>query len=128
LAQALRQREDLHGTWLVLIMASIGMTVVAYNTTAVITILPNLQAEFDLRPTTLQWVMTIYTVAAATLVPVMGRLGDQVGKMRVYLAGIVLFALGALAVAVAGNAFVLLPGGLARESVPPRCSAPRLPC
>jgi EmrB/QacA subfamily drug resistance transporter len=112
LAQALRQREDLHGTWLVLIMASIGMTVVAYNTTAVITIMPNLQAEFDLRPTTLQWVMTIYTVAAATLVPVMGRLGDQVGKMRVYLSGIVLFALGALLVAVASNAFVLLAGRL----------------
>ena len=104
--------ENLHGTWLVLIMASIGMTVVAYNTTAVITILPNLQSEFDLRPTTLQWVMTIYTVAAATLVPVMGRLGDQVGKMRVYLSGIGLFALGALAVAVAGDALMLLAGRL----------------
>jgi hypothetical protein len=46
-------------------MASIGMTVIAYNTTAVITIMPNLQSELDPRPTTLQWVMAIYTVAAA---------------------------------------------------------------
>lgn len=106
--RALPHSEDLHGTWLVLIMASIGMTMVAYNTTAVITILPNLHSEFDLRPTTLQWVITIYTVSAATLVPVLGRLGDQVGKMPVYLFGIVVFALGALMVAVAGNAFVLL--------------------
>ncbi|MGH6917584.1 MAG: MFS transporter, partial [Geminicoccaceae bacterium] len=112
--RALPQSEDLHGTWLVLIMASIGMTVVAYNTTAVITILPNLHSEFDLRPTTLQWVITIYTVSAATLVPVLGRLGDQVGKMPVYLFGIVVFALGALMVAVAGNAFVLLAGRLAQ--------------
>ena len=104
--------ENLHGTWLVLIMASIGMTVIAYNTTAVITIMPNLQSEFDMRPTTLQWVMTIYTVSAAALVPVMGRLGDQVGKMPVYLFGIVVFALGALVVALSGDAFVLLAGRL----------------
>lgn len=76
MSRALPPSENLHGTWLVLIMASIGMTVIAYNTTAVITIMPNLQAEFDMRPTTLQWVMTIYTVSAAALVPVMGRLGD----------------------------------------------------
>jgi EmrB/QacA subfamily drug resistance transporter len=111
-SRALPESEDLRGTWLVLIMASIGMTVVAYNTTAVITILPNLQSEFDLRPTTLQWVMTIYTVSAAALVPVMGRLGDQVGKMPVYLFGIAAFALGALVVALAGSAFVLLAGRL----------------
>jgi MFS family permease len=110
--QAQPQREDLRGTWLVLIMASIGMTVIAYNTTAVITIMPNLQAEFDLRPTTLQWVMTIYTVSAAALVPVMGRLGDQVGKMPVYLSGIAVFALGALVVVLSDDAFVLLAGRL----------------
>jgi MFS family permease len=111
-SRALPQREDLHGTWLVLIMASIGMTVIAYNTTAVITVMPNLQAEFDMRPTTLQWVMTIYTVSAAALVPVMGRLGDQVGKMPVYLSGIVVFALGALVVALSGDALMLLAGRL----------------
>ena len=38
MSRALPQSEDLHGTRLVLIMASIGMTVIAYNTTAVITI------------------------------------------------------------------------------------------
>jgi MFS family permease len=111
-SRALPQSQDLHGTWLVLIMASIGMTVIAYNTTAVITIMPDLQAEFDLRPTTLQWVMTIYTISAAALVPIMGRLGDQVGKMPVYMSGIALFALGALTVALAGDAFVLLAGRL----------------
>ena len=56
--------------------------------------------------------MTIYTVSAAALVPVMGRLGDQVGKMPVYLFGIVVFALGALVVALSGDAFVLLAGRL----------------
>jgi len=106
------ESQDLHGTWLVLIMASIGMTVIAYNTTAVITIMPNLRSDFDLRPTTLQWVMTIYTISGATLVPIMGRLSDLIGKMKVYILGVALFALGALAVAVSQDAFLLLLGRL----------------
>jgi EmrB/QacA subfamily drug resistance transporter len=109
---AVAKSEDLHGTWQVLTMASIGMFMIAYNTTAVLTILPNLQAEFDLRLTTRQWVVTMYTVSAATLVPVMGRLGDQVGRMPVYLSGIVVFALGALVVALSDDAFLLLAGRL----------------
>ncbi len=106
------ESQDLHGTWVVLIMASIGMTVIAYNTTAVITIMPNLRSDFDLRPTTLQWVMTIYTISGATLVPIMGRLSDLIGKMKVYLLGVALFALGALAVVVSQDAFLLLLGRL----------------
>lgn len=106
--------EDLRGTWWVLVMASIGMTVVAYNTTAVITIMPNLRAEFDLRPITLQWVMTIYAVSGATLVPIMGRLADLVGKMKIYILGIAIFGLGALVVALAQDAVLLLAGRLAQ--------------
>ena len=41
MSRALPPSEDLHRTWLVLIMASIGMTVIAYDTTAVITMMPN---------------------------------------------------------------------------------------
>ena len=113
-SRAMPQTKDLHGTWLVLVMASIGMTVVAYNTTAVITIMPNLQSDFDLRPTTLQWVMTIYTISGATLVPIMGRLSDLVGKMKVYILGALLFGLGALAVTLSQDAFLLLLGRLAQ--------------
>lgn len=95
-------------------MASIGMTVVAYNTTAVITIMPNLRAEFDLRPTTLQWVMTIYALSGATLVPIMGRLADLVGKMKVYVLGIAIFGVGAFLVILSHGTFLLLAGRLAQ--------------
>jgi MFS family permease len=100
------------GTWVVLAMVVVGMTMVAYNTTAVITILPRLKSEFDLRPTTLQWVMSIYTVAAAAVLPVLGRVGDLVGKMNIYVLGLASFGLGALAVASADGAALLLLGRL----------------
>jgi EmrB/QacA subfamily drug resistance transporter len=103
-------KEDMSGVWLVLTMASICMTVVAYNTTAVITALPNLKADFDLRPTTLQWVMSLYTITAATLVPILGRLGDLFGKMNVFVFGMLVFAIGSAIVAVSWNGGILLVG------------------
>lgn len=102
----------MHGTWMVLIMTAIAMTMVAYNTTAAITILPDLKSEFDLRPTTLQWVMSIYTVSAAALLPVLARLGDLIGKMKIYVFGVAIFGLGALAITLATDAPLLLVGRL----------------
>ena len=98
------------GTRLVFAMTAICMVVVGYNTTAVVTILPNLRTEFDLTPAEMQWVMAVYTVASATLVPILGRLGDITGKMRVFFFGMVVFALGSFAAIVAPNSEVLLLG------------------
>lgn len=103
---------DVRGTWIVFAMTAICMTVVAYNTTAAITILPNLKSDFDLRPVTLQWVMTIYTLAAASLVPIFGRLGDILRKIYVFVFGMAIFAVGALLVAVSPDSVVLLTGRL----------------
>ncbi|MEZ5787478.1 MAG: MFS transporter [Xanthobacteraceae bacterium] len=103
---------DARGTWTVFAMTAICMTVVAYNTTAAITILPNLKSDFDLRPVTLQWVMTIYTLAAASLVPIFGRLGDILRKIYVFIFGMAIFAVGALFVAVSPDSIFLLIGRL----------------
>ena len=102
------------GTRLVLVMTAICMTVVAYNTTAVVTILPNLKSGFDLTTTELQWVMAVYTVSAATLVPILGRLGDLIGKMRVFFFGIACFFAGSLAVVLAPDGAILLAGRAAQ--------------
>ena len=102
------------GTRLVLAMTAICMTVVSYNTTAVVTILPNLKSDFDLTPTALQWVMAVYTVTGATLVPILGRLGDIVGKMKVFFSGMSCFFVGSLAVALAPDGAILLAGRAAQ--------------
>ena len=106
--------SELHGTRLVLGMTAICMTVVAYNTTAVVTILPNLKSGFDLTPTELQWVMAVYTVTGATFVPILGRLGDIVGKMKVFFFGMACFSAGSLAVVVAPDGAILLAGRAAQ--------------
>jgi EmrB/QacA subfamily drug resistance transporter len=101
-------------SWLVLGLTGICMTVVAYNTTALLTVLPIIRAEFDLRPNTLQWVMTIYLISAAAMIPVMGRLGDLFGKLQIFTVGIVSFAVGSLTVALADGGGMLIAGRLAQ--------------
>lgn len=94
----------------VLTMTAICMMVVGFNTTAVATILPNLKADFDLTPSGLQWVMAIYTVASATLVTIVSRLGDITGKMGVFFFGMIVFAIGSASVLFAQDSTMLLIG------------------
>lgn len=98
------------GARVVLAMTAICMMVVGFNTTAVATILPNLKAEFDLTPSGLQWVMATYTVASATLVTIVSRLGDITGKMGVFFAGMIVFGIGSASVLFAQDGAMLLFG------------------
>lgn len=102
--------ESSGGSRVVLAMTAICMMVVGFNTTAVATILPYLKAEFDLTPSGLQWVMAIYTVASATLVTIVSRLGDITGKMGVFFFGMIVFACGSASVLFSQNAAMLLIG------------------
>lgn len=45
----------------------------------------------------MSWVIVAYTLASTVLLPVLGRLGDQVGPRRIFLASLVLFLLASLA-------------------------------
>lgn len=98
------------GGRLVLIMTALCMMVVGFNSTAVATILPNLKTEFDLSPSSLQWVMAIYTVVSATLVTIVSRLGDITGKVGVFFAGMIVFAFGSALVLFSQDAAMLLIG------------------
>jgi len=112
-AQAAGQATEpgnLTGTWVVLAMTAICMTVVAYNTTAAMTILPDLKVEFNMGPSSLRTVMTIYTLAAATLLPIFGRLADLLRKIYVFILGMAIFAVGALLVVISTDSVVLLIG------------------
>jgi EmrB/QacA subfamily drug resistance transporter len=73
------------------VMAAIFLS--ALDQTIVGTALPKVVAElngFD-RYT---WVTTIYLLTATAVVPVVGKISEQLGRKRVFLTGIVLFLLG----------------------------------
>ena len=54
------------------------------------------------------WVITAYLLSASVLTPILGRLGDMVGKRRVLIGVLVLLAAGTLLAALAPNLVVLI--------------------
>jgi MFS family permease len=56
--------------------------------------LPSLQHELRLSPAGLEWVVSAYALALAALIPTGGALGDHFGRRRIFMSGVVLFALG----------------------------------
>lgn len=56
------------------------------------------------------WMLTVFTLAAAVLSPLMTKIGDRYGKRRTMLVGAAITAVGSLVAAVAPNFTILLAG------------------
>ena len=56
--------------------------------------LPNVRASFGLDADMVAWASMIYSLPFMTLMPLYGRLGDELGKRRLLLFGITVFLLG----------------------------------
>ena len=58
--------------------------------------MPTLVTELNTVFAVAQWVILAYLLAQTTLLPSIGRLGDMLGKKRLYTAGIAIFTLGSV--------------------------------
>ena len=70
--------------------------------------LPSLQHELHLSPGGLEWVVSAYALALATLIPMGGALGDHFGRKRTFTSGVALFTLASVgcALSVSGGALI----------------------
>jgi len=58
--------------------------------------LPRIQAELEITAANLTWVVTTYAIAFGGLLLLGGRLGDVLGRRRVFTAGVLIFALASM--------------------------------
>ncbi|KAB1645106.1 MFS transporter [Gulosibacter chungangensis] len=56
------------------------------------------------------WIMTAYLLSAAVMTPVVGRLGDSLGKKQVLIAVLLLLVLGCVVAALANDLWVMIVG------------------
>lgn len=76
---------------------------------SVVTIaLPTIGADLGFSRTGLVWVLDAYVLTAGGLLLLGGRLGDVLGRRRVFLAGVVVFGVSSVACALATNATTLV--------------------
>lgn len=86
---------------LALATATGAMLLISFVTTATNLAVPALEDQFAGRPlATVSWVVSAFNVAQVTLMLVGGRLADRRGRRGVFLTGLVVFAVGALASAL----------------------------
>lgn len=91
-----------------LLVAIIGSSMAFLDGTVVNVALPVMQKDLAIAVDAAQWIVESYALFLASLVLVGGALGDRLGRKRVFLAGVVLFALASAACGAAPNAIALI--------------------
>jgi EmrB/QacA subfamily drug resistance transporter len=95
-------------TTLVVLFLSLGGLSYAVLQSLVAPALPVIAQDLHSSTENISWVLTAYLLAASVLTPILGRLGDMVGKRRVLLIVLIILAAGTLLAALAPNLPVLI--------------------
>ncbi|MCD5354396.1 MFS transporter [Kineosporia mesophila] len=74
----------------------------------VIPVMATIQHDLGTTQAGVTWVLTAYLLSASVATPIMGRLGDLIGKERVFVATLMALAIGSLLAALAPNLAVMI--------------------
>jgi EmrB/QacA subfamily drug resistance transporter len=113
-------------TW-ILAATILGSSMAFIDSTVVTVALPAIQARFHATVVDVQWVVESYGLFLAALILVGGSLGDVLGRRKIFLVGVLIFAIASLACGFASSiqhlivarsiqgvgAALLVPGSLA---------------
>jgi EmrB/QacA subfamily drug resistance transporter len=91
-----------------LLAATIASGVTSLPTTALGVALPTIHDDLEASLSQLQWTLTAYSLAYASLLIVAGRLGDIFGHRRFFIGGTIVFGLGAVSAALAPHPIWLI--------------------
>jgi EmrB/QacA subfamily drug resistance transporter len=95
------------GRW-VLLATVLGSAIASIDATVVGIALPAIGRDFGAGLAALQWVVTAYTLTLAGLLLIAGALGDKYGRKRIFLTGVIWFAVASLLSGVAPTADALI--------------------
>jgi EmrB/QacA subfamily drug resistance transporter len=101
---------DANRKWWTLAGACAGLFLLMLDSTVVALALPAIRHDVDASAEGLQWVMNGYLLTIAVLVVTAGRLGDMFGRKRIFLVGMVFFALGSILSGAAQDQDMLILG------------------
>ncbi|WP_328752757.1 MFS transporter [Streptomyces sp. NBC_00285] len=85
-----------------------GMLMVVLDGSIVTVAMPAIQQDLGFTPAGLSWVVNAYLIAFGSLLLLAGRLGDLIGRRRMFLAGTVVFTAASLLAGAATSPAVLI--------------------
>ena len=90
----------------ILVIVCLGVFSTALDQTVVVAALPSVMIDLEIPLTDLDrasWIVTAYLVSYTVAMPLAGRLSDVYGRVKMFQAALVLFAIGSALVALAPN-------------------------
>jgi EmrB/QacA subfamily drug resistance transporter len=94
--------------WISLVVLCAGFLMIVLDQTIVNVALPSIQADLRFSPSALAWVVNAYLIAFGGLLLLAGRLGDLIGRRRIFLAGLTVFTAASLACGLADSPGLLI--------------------
>jgi EmrB/QacA subfamily drug resistance transporter len=101
-------RNALDKRWIALALLCVAQFVVVLDASIVNVALPTIKEALDFSEGSLPWVVNAYVLTFGGFLLLGGRLADLLGRRRVFMAGLVLFALASLAGGLAANSGQLI--------------------
>src|SRR3954451_8195568 len=102
--------------WAALPVILAGTFIVVLDFFIVNVALPSMQADLHASTGAIEWVVAGYGLTTAVMLITAGRLGDQLGRRRVFSFGLALFTLASAACGIAPNVTVLIAARLVQGS------------
>ena len=110
--------------WIALVVLCLGQLMIVLDATIVNVALPSIQNDLHFSQASLTWIINAYLIAFGSFLLLAGRLGDLVGRKKVFIAGLALFTTASALCGVAdsqglliGARFVQGIGGAVASSV-----------
>lgn len=94
--------------WLGLGVLAAGLSMIVLDGTIVGVALPRIILDLHLDITDAQWVNSLYAIVFAALLLSFGRLGDRIGRRRVFATGVIIFTGGSVVAALSASAGTLI--------------------
>src|SRR5688572_8059366 len=94
--------------WIALVVLCVGMLMIVLDATIVNVALPSIQDDLGFSQSNLAWIVNAYMIAFGGLLLLSGRIGDLIGRRRVFLAGLAVFTAASVVCAVAPSQGALI--------------------
>ncbi|HEX4921409.1 MAG TPA: MFS transporter, partial [Candidatus Bathyarchaeia archaeon] len=95
---------------LTLFVLSLSLAIIVLDATIVIVALPQISKDFVIGFKDLEWITSLYALVFGSFLLTWGKLGDQFGRKRIFMAGISLFVLGSIIDGISTDLTQMLAG------------------
>ena len=94
----------------ILLVLSLMLAIIVIDSTIVNITLPSIAKDFAISVKNLEWITSLYALVFGSFLLTWGKLGDEFGRKKIFVAGIVLFIVGSISVGESPNLSYMLVG------------------